>query len=1302
MIDMLLKWNKNALVIALVMMSQIVLSQTIDRAEYFIDSDPGVTNGQAITITTSSDLNENLTVDVSGLTVGNHVLYVRTRQDDGLWSISKAIPFFVQDTIQDVSINEQRVLVAAEYFIDEDPGVGKGTALPLNVLLSVDIDFSFSSAGLSIGEHTVYVRLRDNTGVWSLAKHLKFAVLPSDQNFPIPLFESDTVSAGSVTTFTNLSDSVDTNTTYKWDVFDDGSVDFTTQDISFAFDSSGLFDVRLTAFNGQDSSSYLGNVLVGDFENISVTTSGSNSLCEGDEVMLTAPSGYTAYVWNTRDSTQAITVNDAGTYYALLTDANGTTIKSKSVVVTVSQAFTASVEVIDETTGQGNGFAHVVIDGADANSAEFTYAWSTGSTKSYINGIAAGSYSVTITRGSCSQNIPVTVGTKSVTTGEAIATDIMSAEYFFDSDPGAGNGTSLNISTGSEVDFATEIDISSLEVGNHNLYLRTLGNNGLWSLSKQMPFYVQDTDQDVPISGSFNIVSAEYFVDEDPGIGSGTAVNVTNPTQVLFQNLYVDVSGLTDGAHKLYVRTQSETGMWSIAGQMDFQKCTSLPATLTTTDVVACPGENLTLSVSGTESTYAWYKSDTTLIDGQSSSSYNLGAVTEDMTFYVSQISSGGCQSQLAEINVTAPKLDIYAGLDLTISNAGEGFQLEEFFPVEGTWDVDNSNASVTTTGLVSRGDFTAGIYDFRYSVDSMGCVFTDLRSVEIVDLQQQLAATIDEESAVGTVIETIDIPNIVSYSIASGDDAAIAINSEGEITVANSASFDFETSTTEIFTIWAKESETLTHDVILTVTLIDQPDPPIFSSGTTASMEENTSSVVYTATTDDSNAVYSLGTSKDESAFTLSGNEVSFTNAPDFESPTDANADNVYLIDVIATSTEGKAATIEVAITVTDIDESGPEFTSEATTTVEENTTEVAYTITTDDPTATFDLGNTKDESVFSLSGSDIHFVNAPDFENPLDADFNNTYIIDINATDASGFSATLEVSITVTDVDESGPVFTSGNTASVQENSTDVVYTAETDDPVATYALGSSKDESLFTLSGNTINFTNAPDFESPQDENGDNVYLIDVIASNATGASNTLEVSITVTDVDESGPVFTSENTASVQENNTDVVYTAETDDPEVTYALGSSKDESLFKLSGNAINFTSAPDFENPQDENGDNVYLIDVIATDLSGNASTLEVAISVTDLDDQTVLGSERLATLYNYPNPVKNSFSLKGEAIQNGDVLIILSLDGKEMYQLDATTDTSYDVSNLQSGVYLIRLQRMGKTIAESRLIKK
>jgi len=100
------------------------------------------------------------------ITIGQHYLFLRMKNESNQWSFSRKHPFVVNGT---KSINQ------AEYFIDNDPGEGKG--IPLSV--EDDDTFQLSSidtSSLSAELHNIYVRMRNSEGQWGPPRVYQFEV----------------------------------------------------------------------------------------------------------------------------------------------------------------------------------------------------------------------------------------------------------------------------------------------------------------------------------------------------------------------------------------------------------------------------------------------------------------------------------------------------------------------------------------------------------------------------------------------------------------------------------------------------------------------------------------------------------------------------------------------------------------------------------------------------------------------------------------------------------------------------------------------------------------------------------------------------------------------------------------------------------------------------------------------------------------------------------------------------------------------------------------------------------------------
>ena len=201
--------------------------------------------------------------------------------------------------------------------------------------------------------------------------------------------------------------------------------------------------------------------------------------------------------------------------------------------------------------------------------------------------------------------------------------------------------------------------------------------------------------------------------------------------------------------------------------------------------------------------------------------------------------------------------------------------------------------------------------------------------------------------------------------------------------------------------------------------------------------------------------------------------------------------------------------------------------------------------------------------------------------------------------------------------------PVFSSSASAQADEG-VSLAYEAVASDPdssgAITYSLLASPDASLFQIDSTdgTVLFLTPPDFEAPSDADGDNVYVLQVGATDGGGATTALTVEVSVQDLNEFF-VFTSPQEVTSPENEL-MAYVATAVDPDandvVSYRIFGGADAALFSMNSATGQLMSLaePDYESPQDANGDNVYEVAIIASDLAGLSRTLLISIRVSDV----------------------------------------------------------------------------------------
>ena len=146
----------------------------------------------------------------------------------------------------------------------------------------------------------------------------------------------------------------------------------------------------------------------------------------------------------------------------------------------------------------------------------------------------------------------------------------------------------------------------------------------------------------------------------------------------------------------------------------------------------------------------------------------------------------------------------------------------------------------------------------------------------------------------------------------------------------------------------------------------------------------------------------------------------------------------------------------------------------------------------------------------------------------------------------------------------------------------------------------------------------FDGAPDYETPGDSGGNNVYEVRVDAKDADYTSS-FDVTVTVTPVNEP-PVVTGVTTINDYAVNGDgAVATYTATDPEdnspITWSLGG-PDQGDFDITGGVLIFNNVPDYERPDDSGGNNIYDLTVQATDSTNKRDEVHVDVTVANVDE--------------------------------------------------------------------------------------
>lgn len=394
--------------------------------EYFIDTDPGIGGATAFSVSASVDIpGIPLTVNITGLSNGIHRIFWRVRNQEGSWSMTYFREFLYDaDFTYTPAPAAPQNVVAAEYFIDTDPGIGSGTAISLSPGVDVSaLPVTVNTASLTTGIHRLYVRTRNAEGKWSMS-YFKDFLLDFDPAYPaIPSAPQNIVKA---------------------EYFIDTDPGF----------GSGT-DIPLTPGI--------------DIANLSVSVN-TSSLSNGIHRVFIR-------TLNNEGKWSLVSLKD----FAVEQDI------SYAPAPPAPQNIIAAEYFFDSDPGFGAATPISVTAGVDLNNLSFS---------ANTNGLA---------------------------------------------------------------------------IGTHRLFVRTLNAEGKWSLAYFSAFLVNnDFAYPTPPAAAQNIIAAEYFIDTDPGLGSATAITVNPSTDISNLNFTVNTTGLSNGKHTLYVRTRSQEGYWSITARDTF------------------------------------------------------------------------------------------------------------------------------------------------------------------------------------------------------------------------------------------------------------------------------------------------------------------------------------------------------------------------------------------------------------------------------------------------------------------------------------------------------------------------------------------------------------------------------------------------------------------------------------------------------------------------------------------------------------------------------------------------------------
>ncbi len=553
-------------------------SAILNRAEYFIDTDPGLGNGIEIPISADSLIDVSWTIDTDVMNYGPHIAYFRVRDNNGNWSFRHAKDIFKFDAYAEIPPDpEASLLVKLEYFVDVDPGFDNGTAVVFTPSLTIDTSFIIDTSSLSDGPHKVYYRFKDSRGHWSfrqskdIFKFVTYNPIPADaeqspivkceyfidtdpgfglgMNVPVTadsivevnfIVETSGLSEGAHRVYYRFQDA-----TGRWSYRHNKDIFKYAAYATIPPDPEASPLVKLEYFVDVDPGFDNGTAVVFT-PSLTIDTSfiiDTSSLSNGPHKVYYRFKDSRGH-WSFRQSKD---IFKFVAYNPIPADAEQSPIVKCEYFIDTDPGFglgmnvpvtadsVVEVNFIVVTTGLSEGAHRVYYRFQDASGR-----WS------YRHNNDIFKYAAYVA-------IPP----------DPEASPLVKLEYFVDVDPGFDNGTAVVFTPSLTIDTSFIIDTSSLSNGPHKVYYRFKDSRGHWSFRQSKDIFKFVAYDSVPADAEQSpIVKCEYFIDTDPGFGLGMNVPVTADS-VVEVNFIVDTSPLTFGPHTVYYRFQNQAMNWS-------------------------------------------------------------------------------------------------------------------------------------------------------------------------------------------------------------------------------------------------------------------------------------------------------------------------------------------------------------------------------------------------------------------------------------------------------------------------------------------------------------------------------------------------------------------------------------------------------------------------------------------------------------------------------------------------------------------------------------------------------------------
>ena len=315
------------------------------------------------------------------------------------------------------------------------------------------------------------------------------------------------------------------------------------------------------------------------------------------------------------------------------------------------------------------------------------------------------------------------------------------------------------------------------------------------------------------------------------------------------------------------------------------------------------------------------------------------------------------------------------------------------------------------------------------------------------------------------------------------------------------------------------------------------------------------------------------------------------------------------------------------------------------------------------------------------------LQFINAQDFDTPNSLDGTNTFAVEVTATNSAGLTATQTVLANVTDIATSLSLTLDQTSINENAGSATATLTRSGDTFGALTISLTSSDETAATVPA-TVTFADGQTdvtfaIVAVNDDvvDGDQAVTITAAVGTATATAD-----LTVLNDDVNPPVFENDTVAfDVPEGTLLVADLTIADDNDsegdgITFSISGGPEADAFSIDPDTgeLRFINAPDFENSSSQLGNNIFAVEVTATNSAGLTDTQEVLVSVTDV-------ATALSLTLDQTSIIENGGSATATLTRSGDTFGALTISLTSSDETAATVPATVTFADGQTDVTFV-----------------